>query len=311
MHRRTFIKTAALSAIALSTFGYIHFDGEKFVGDCETTTDILGPFYMPGSPVRSNLIIEGEAGTPVELTGFIKHNDCLTPYSKAKIELWHCDNEGKYDLSKEYRHRGTTFSDKDGKYAFHTIMPVPYTVGDGNIRPAHFHLIISAPGYQSLITQLYFSGDRYIKTDPYASSPRAERRILTADTLGDGTKRVTYNVSMAEILPVEPPSLEKLTGLYTGVDSWYKETEFFINDNTIWMKNGVYGDRFDYIGDNTFEYPGMPEGMLWKLKFEPQANGDIKLTITSTDNNLNIRRSVYLKSSNPPKQETKGSNFKW
>jgi protocatechuate 3,4-dioxygenase beta subunit len=72
-------------------------DGEKYVGDCETTTDILGPFYRPDSPVRNNLILEGQTGNPVELSGLIRHKDCTTPYKNAKIELWHCDSKGIYD----------------------------------------------------------------------------------------------------------------------------------------------------------------------------------------------------------------------
>ena len=64
MQRRYFLKNTVLGAVALSTSGFIHFDGKKFVGDCETTSDIIGPFYRPDSPVRNNLVIPGEAGTP-------------------------------------------------------------------------------------------------------------------------------------------------------------------------------------------------------------------------------------------------------
>ena len=86
MHRRNFIKDATFSAVAVSAFGFIRFDGDHYVGDCETTSDILGPFYRPGSPVRNNLVIKGEPGEIVELTGMIKHKDCVTPYKNAKIE---------------------------------------------------------------------------------------------------------------------------------------------------------------------------------------------------------------------------------
>src|ERR1700690_2300625 len=84
MQRRSFIRNTALGAIAISTPGFIYFNGKQYVGDCETTSDILGPFYRPNSPVRNNFIIKGEPGTPVELSGIIKHDDCTTPYKKAK-----------------------------------------------------------------------------------------------------------------------------------------------------------------------------------------------------------------------------------
>jgi hypothetical protein len=55
------------------------------VGDCETTSDILGPFYRPNSPVRRNLVDKGEKGTLVELSGKIKHLDCVSPYKMLRL----------------------------------------------------------------------------------------------------------------------------------------------------------------------------------------------------------------------------------
>ena len=57
MQRRSFIKNAAFGVVAVNASGFIHFDGKRYVGDCETTTDIIGPFYRPDAPVRTNLII--------------------------------------------------------------------------------------------------------------------------------------------------------------------------------------------------------------------------------------------------------------
>ena len=138
MQRRSFIKATALSAVAISASGFIRFEGDRYIGDCETTTDILGPFYRPDSPTRNNLIIKDAAGEAVELFGVIRHNDCVTPYKNARIELWHCDSKGVYDnTSDEYRYRGTTFSDNKGNYSFHTILPIPYDTAAGFFRPAH------------------------------------------------------------------------------------------------------------------------------------------------------------------------------
>lgn len=149
MQRRDFLKTTALSAIAVSATGFVFFDGKRYVGDWETTSDILGPFYRPDSPVRNNFVIAAEKGVPIELFGKVKHNDCTTPYKHAKIELWHCDANGVYDNeSADFKYRGTAYSDQKGNYSFQTILPVPYDVGDGNFRPAHFHLMITAEGYQ-------------------------------------------------------------------------------------------------------------------------------------------------------------------
>ncbi len=283
MKRREFIATTALTAIAVSASGFIRFNGKFFEGDCETTTDILGPFYRPDSPVRNNLRIPGDPGTLVELSGTIKHNDCITPYNNAKIELWHCDDKGVYDnTSDKYLYRGTSYCNEKGEYSFKTILPVPY---DG--RPAHFHLMITAEGYLPLVTQLYFTGDQYIAKDVSSSSPSAKRRILEVETLKDKTKKVLYNVSMSETLIVEPAVLTKLKGVYINEKDKNDKNEFFVKNKLLWMKNESLGMPFgmnlDYVGNNTFSLSGLHDGMSYEFHFELLASGSVKLTITFTN----------------------------
>ena len=284
MERRTFIKNTSLFAIAISTTGFIRFDGDHYIGDCETTSDVLGPFYRPDSPIRNNLTIIGDLGEAIELTGKIYHKDCSTPYKKAKIELWHCDGKGVYDNSSDqYRYRGTSFSDENGNYSFQTILPVPYEIGGGNFRPAHFHLMISAGGYQSLVTQLYFTGDVNISKDESSSSPTAKKRILNIENLKNGTKKVIFNISMSENLLAEPSAIDKLVGTYIDEKDSKNKNEFFKKDNTLWMKNELFGENFDYIGNNTFIQPGVDS--KWKLTFhfELLPSGSAKLTISSVN----------------------------
>lgn len=296
MQRRTFIKNSTLLAAAVSTHGFIHFNGHQYVGDCETTSDILGPYYRPNSPLRTNLVVKGQSGNPIELSGMIKHKDCITPFKKAKIELWHCDSQGVYDnSSSEYRYRGTSYSDEKGQYSFKTILPVPYDAGGGHIRPAHFHLMITAEGYQPLVTQLYFSGDRNIPKDMYASSKEAKNRILETETLQDGSKKVIYHVSMSKTLAVEPAAIEKLKGVYMDEKDQSKKIELFIKNKCLWMKNEVFGENFAYVGNNTFEYPAMPKGMFATLYFEIMPNDTIKLTYQYVDDDLIKHSSVSFK----------------
>lgn len=296
MQRRAFIKNSALGAVALSAYGFIQFDGSNYIGDCETTTDILGPFYRPGSPVKNNLALKDEPGNPIELSGIIRHKDCKTPYQKAKIELWHCDAKGVYDNSSaEFRYRGTTWSDDNGNYSFNTILPVAYDAGGGHIRPAHFHLMITAEGYQPLVTQLYFTGDTHIKKDRYASSQKAKARILNVQKLSNGTKKVVYNVSMAEVLHLEAATVDKLTGVYTDISKKNKPVELFSKDNVLWMKNEAFGNKFEYTGNNTFEEADNPPGMYWRLHFEPMEAGTVQLTESYVDDDLVKHTAIYLK----------------
>jgi catechol 1,2-dioxygenase len=281
MKRRTFLSQTVLSAIAVSATGFIRFDGNKYIGECETTTDVLGPFYRPDSPVRSSLVIKGEKGDPIELIGKIMHNDCTTPYKNAKIELWHCDGNGVYDNeTADFKYRGTTYSDNNGDYSFNTILPVPYGSGD-NYRPAHFHMMISAEGYQPLVTQLYFTGDPWLEKDSGSASPTAKRRILAVETKKNGIKQVTYNVGMSEKLMVEPAVLGLLGGIYIGEKDSNKKAELFIKDRQLWIKgdkkNGMpYGLNLEYVGDNTFSISGTPIETL-SIVFEVGHYGIIKM----------------------------------
>ncbi len=293
MRRRDFIKSTALSAIAISTSGFIRFDGKQYVGDCETTSDILGPYYRPGSPVRNNLRIKGDAGELVELSGYIRHDDCSSPYKNAKVELWNCDVKGVYDnQSEEFRYRGTTFTDEKGFYFFQTIFPVAYA-GEGFIRPAHFHLMITAEGYQPLITQLYFKGDKHIKDDVYASSPNAKRRILDVDKMKDGITKVKYDVGMSEVLHLEAASIDKLVGKYTQTTDKKKTIELFSYQNRLWKKNEAFGDKFEYIGNNIFEEANNPANFYWRLEFRILSTGTVELTESFIDVDLSKKILTY------------------
>ncbi len=278
MQRRTFTKLTGLSAIALSTTGFIKFNGKSYVGDCETTTDILGPFYRPDSPVRDNLVIESMPGDLVELSGIVRHKDCSTPYKNAKIELWHCSADEIYDNeSDEYRYRGTIHCDENGKYSFKTQMPVPYDVGNGTIRPAHFHMMVSAPGYQSLVTQIYFTGDPYLEKDSSSASEEAKKRILEVSKEDDMLK-VYFDCNMNERLKLSYDSLAQIIGAYKN-DKTGNVKEFFERDGLLWLQNEVFGESFDYVGENKFEYPGMTNGADKTLQFNLKQKGTIKFKL--------------------------------
>jgi catechol 1,2-dioxygenase len=277
MLRRSFLKNTALFAVSVSATGFIKFNGTSYVGDCETTTDILGPFYRPNAPLRSDMRISGDIGQKVLLSGQIKHKDCATPLKNACVELWHCDAKGVYDnASPDFKYRAKTFCDDKGNYRFDSILPVPYDVGDGSIRPAHFHMMVTAEGYQALITQLYFSGDKHIATDTWASSPTAKKRILDIKNGEGGIKAVSFDVTMLEKIPADAAVIDRLVGKYAGKNS----VEFFKREGLLWIKdtesiNGGY--PLQYVGDNTFEEYGETPA---KYQFTPQSDGSIKLSFS-------------------------------
>lgn len=297
MQRRTFIKHTALCAVAVSASGFIRFNGEHFEGDCDTTTDILGPFYRPDAPLRTDMRIANAKGELVVLSGKVKHKDCTTALKQACVEIWHCDGDGIYDNdSDDFKYRAKTFCDDNGNYSFNTIIPVPYEIGGGNVRPAHYHLMFSAEGYQSLITQLYFSGDKYLSKDSSAASPAAKKRILNITTGKNGAKALLFNVTMLEKIPADTAVIERLAGTYINTTQ-HNEQTFYRRENLLWIQNPESingGYPLQYNGNNNFKPYGLDN---ISLLFTPQSNGSVKLLYTTIagDNTKETWESVKAK----------------
>jgi protocatechuate 3,4-dioxygenase beta subunit len=126
-------------------------------------TNVLGPAYRKGAPLRARLCAEDEPGTPLAMNGRIVATQSCKPLSGALIDVWQVDANAEYDMDSAAFHlRGKFRTGKDGRYAFDTIVPVPY-----GRRPKHIHYLVSREGYEPRITQCYFSGDERNATDPY------------------------------------------------------------------------------------------------------------------------------------------------
>jgi hydroxyquinol 1,2-dioxygenase len=147
-----------------------------------TESTVLGPFYVPGAPDMpgGSNIAEGVAGEPTYFSGRV-----LTPEGRpiagATLDLWSTDGEGWYDVQLQgqgMRARAKIKTDAEGRYAFWTIKPVSYPIPtDGPVgqmllrmgrhpyRPAHTHMIVSAPGYEPVTTHVFVEGDPYLESD--------------------------------------------------------------------------------------------------------------------------------------------------
>lgn len=270
-------------AFSISAFGAIRWNGNGFEGTTPTTTDILGPFYRPGSPIRSNIIPPGSKGIPLHLSGTIFKKDGKTPDGEAMIEIWQCDDHQVYDNSSdEYLCRGALKTGADGKYHFTTIIPVPYKANPNNEdswRPAHIHMRVSSPSQQDLITQIYFKGDQYIDNDGSSSAPEAAQRILEMKTNANNEKEVRFDVVLSESYALENHVYKKIEGLYR-IDQKIADSEsifeFIRKDDLLFVKlKGQYVEGLRYVGNNTFEggrgYP--------KVSFDLQEGGHVKATI--------------------------------
>jgi len=177
-NRRDILRMISLTGIA----SFMGINPQNSSAQCVTTSDILGPFYLPGSPEVEMLAPENAPGSPIFITGTIYANDCETPLTNAKVDVWHASDEGDYE---DEQYRGVVYTNDNGQYAFQSILPGKYLNGS-QFRPRHFHYIISHEE-EELTTQIYFDGDTSIPSDPWASLEAAEERIipLTEDETGN------------------------------------------------------------------------------------------------------------------------------
>jgi protocatechuate 3,4-dioxygenase beta subunit len=153
--------------------------------DGATETTVLGPFYvgehkqMPhGTDISAELAGERMfvQSRVTDLNG--------KPLAGVPVDVWHADDDGFYDSQKpSYETHGPSsrarfVTDADGRFFFRTILPCSYPIPtDGPVgemilqtrrhpmRPAHIHFLVSAPGYEPLVTHVFIGGDKYLDSD--------------------------------------------------------------------------------------------------------------------------------------------------
>ena len=166
-----------MSAFAISTSGFQLLKAQgKFTTDCATSTDMLGPFFRENAPHRNDLTYPGnESEVPLKVIGQVFGADCKTPLTNVGIDIWHCDENKDYNMdAADYKCRGKIFTNENGEYWFKTFVPPPY-----GGRPKHIHYLVDkTEGYEKLVTQLYFKGDKRIKPQNWVRYPWDDKRIL-------------------------------------------------------------------------------------------------------------------------------------
>lgn len=149
-----------------------------------TENTVFGPFHVNGAPER-------EMGACISLDG--KGETCLyegrvidlhgEPIEGARIDVWSDNAEGFYDVQQpgiqpKWNNRGIFTTGKDGTYGFIGIKPVSYPIPDDGpvgqmlhhlgrhaYRPAHMHYLVTAEGYQKVVTHTFVGDDPYLASD--------------------------------------------------------------------------------------------------------------------------------------------------
>lgn len=149
-----------------------------------TENTVFGPFHVDGVPVR-------EMGATISLDG--KGESCLfegrvvdlqgNPIAGARVDVWSDNADGFYDVQQpgiqpQHNNRGVFITGADGRYSFVGIKPVSYPIPDdgpvgqmlGHLgrhpyRPAHMHYLVTADGFERLVTHTFVGGDKYLESD--------------------------------------------------------------------------------------------------------------------------------------------------
>ena len=148
-----------------------------------TDSTVLGPFYVEAAPeIANGGNIAGDLpGEPLFVEGLVRSSDGA-PLANAIVDAWQSDDQGRYDLQFDnpdtFFLRARLHTDEQGRFGFWSIMPKSYPIPtDGPVgallgaagrhpfRPAHVHFRIAAPGHDTLVTQMFVSGDEYLGSD--------------------------------------------------------------------------------------------------------------------------------------------------
>ncbi|PDT03277.1 6-chlorohydroxyquinol-1,2-dioxygenase [Rhizobium chutanense] len=149
-----------------------------------TENTILGPFYVANRPMLPNgdNICKDMKGEPCLVTGTVRDTEGrLIP--GAVVDVWQTNDDGFYDVQQkgvqpEENMRGAFTTDAEGRYWFRTVKPRFYPIPDDGpvgkllgqlgrhpFRAAHIHAIVTAEGYDTVITHIFEPNCRYLRED--------------------------------------------------------------------------------------------------------------------------------------------------
>jgi hydroxyquinol 1,2-dioxygenase len=146
-----------------------------------TESTLPGPFPADGAPRRGpgDDLGQDAQGEACYVRGSVRALDG-TPVAGAEVQIWHADADARNDAQNSGQQctRGALVSDAEGDFHFKSVVAEPYPIAhDGPVgrmlqalgrhpwRPAHLHFMITARGYERLVTHVYRKGGQYLDSD--------------------------------------------------------------------------------------------------------------------------------------------------
>lgn len=160
--------------------------------DGRTPGALLGPFYRGNAPAcepGQTIACDSTPGVPLFMSGTVRdvHGNVL---ADARVDVWQASPVGLYENQDpdqpDKNLRGLFCTDEHGRYRIRSIRPAGYPVPvHGPVgrllalqkrhpyRPAHVHFIVSAPGHETLVAQVFADDSEYLETDVVFGVQRA------------------------------------------------------------------------------------------------------------------------------------------
>ena len=170
-----------------------------------TEHTVLGPFYVPGSPARAagqSMVVDDDPGERVVVRGRVRDADGA-PVGGAVLDVWQNASSGFYACQQPSAQsadnlRGTYRTDVDGAYELRTVRPTAYPIPDDGpvgellratgrnwMRPAHVHLMVSAPGFRTLVTHVFDAASPHLDDDAVFGVRPSLVRAFERDAAGE------------------------------------------------------------------------------------------------------------------------------
>jgi catechol 1,2-dioxygenase len=210
--------------------------------------EMKGPAHVLGAPLLESPCVlpmrEDEPGTPLVVSGTVRSTSG-DPVPGAILDVWQPDANSVYSglmtedfapLSipndstgiPKFNLRGRVIADSEGRYEFRTVGPgieplgleegSPVTelataLGLAGVRPRHIHYVITADGFHTLITQLYFDGDPLVNATIEGRMPVSAVKVpelhedpadFRAHGMAMAYRSVDYDFVLRPVLPPAP-----------------------------------------------------------------------------------------------------------
>jgi protocatechuate 3,4-dioxygenase beta subunit len=192
-----------------------------------TESTVEGPFWAPDAPEREAgaSISERPGGVPLLMHGQVSNVEGQ-PIAGAEIDVWQNGPDRLYavqDPSAPHDHlRGKFRTGRDGTYSLLAVRPTPYPIpedgpvgamlratGRSSWRPAHMHVAVSAPGFQTLVTHIFDAHSEFLDRDAvFAVKPSLVKwfvqRDATDPTRPHGVDEEWFSVKVDFVLDFLP-----------------------------------------------------------------------------------------------------------